>query len=113
MALSDEDLARRKNIAIGLVEVLRRTRGATNETLDGLSESAIRRAIRRVNYPDMPRARQAFRAAQARNDDGRIPPNALGRALKELRALRSKIANKPRIAGLPTARAVQPRALIA
>jgi photosystem II stability/assembly factor-like uncharacterized protein len=113
MALSNDDLAQRKNIPVELVAVLRRTRGATNETLNGLSDAAIRRAIRRINYPDMPRARQAFRAAQARNDDGRIPPNALGRALKQLRGLRSKIANKPRIAGLPTERIVQPRALIA
>jgi photosystem II stability/assembly factor-like uncharacterized protein len=113
MALSDEDLAQRKNISPELVAVLRRTRGATNETLNGLSETAIQRAIRRINYPDMPRARQAFRAAQARNDDGRIPPNALGRALKELRGLRTKVTKKPRVAGLPTERAVQPRALIA
>ena len=77
MALSDVDLARRKNIPVELVTVLRQTRGATNETLDGLSEAAIRRAIRRINYPDMPRARQVFRAAQARNDDGRIPPLSL------------------------------------
>src|SRR5688572_5711268 len=113
MAISDEDLAQRKNIAVELVTVLRRSRGATNETLNGLSETAIQRAIRRINYPDMPRARQAFRAAQARNDDGRIPPNALGRALKELRGLRTKVTKKPRVAGLPTERAVQPQALIA
>src|SRR5918999_4205533 len=113
MALSDEDLAQRKNISAELVAVLRRSRGATNETLNGLSETAIQRAIRRINYPDMPRARQAFRAAQARNDDGRIPANALGKALKELRALRMKVGKKPRIAGLPAERAVQPRALIA
>ena len=113
MALSDVDLARRKNLPVELVTVLRQTRGATNETLDGLSEAAIRRAIRRINYPDMPRARQVFRAAQARNDDGRIPPNALRKALKELRGLRSKTARKPRVAGLPTERVVQPRALIA
>jgi len=113
MAISDEELAQRKNIAVELVTVLRRSRGATNETLNGLSETAIQRAIRRINYPDMPRARQAFRAAQAQNDDGRIPANALGRALKELRALRVKVVRKPRIAGLPAERAVQPRALIA
>lgn len=113
MAISDEDLAKRKNIAVELVPLLRRTRGATNETLYGLSEAAVQRAVRRLNYPDMPRARQAFRAAQARNDDGRIPPNALGKALKELRALRAKPVRKPRVAGLPAQGTVQPRALIA
>ena len=113
MAISDEDLARRKEISVEQVRLLRRTRGATNDTLYGLSATAVQRAIRRLNYPDLPRARQALRAAQARDDDGRIPPNALGRALEELRALRAAPAGRPRVAGLPTERTVQPRALIA
>jgi photosystem II stability/assembly factor-like uncharacterized protein len=113
MAISDEDLARRKEISVDQVRLLRRTRGATNDTLYGLSATAVQRAIRRLNYPDLPRARQALRAAQARNDDGRIPPNALATALEELRALRAAPAGRPRVAGLPAGRTVQPRALIA
>src|SRR6266508_3204638 len=113
MAISDEDLARRKEISVEQVRLLRRTRGATNDTLSGLSTTAVQRAIRRLSYPDLPRVRQAFRAAQARNDDGRIPPNALGRALEELRAMRAAPAGKPRVAGLPAERTVQPGALIA
>src|SRR6266508_4315286 len=113
MAISDEDLARRKEISVAQVRLLRRTRGATNDTLSGLSTTAVQRAIRRLSYPDLPRVRQAFRAAQARNDDGRIPPNALGRALEELRAMRAAPAGKPRVAGLPAERTVQPGALIA
>ncbi|MBI4528160.1 MAG: hypothetical protein HY695_30575 [Deltaproteobacteria bacterium] len=113
MAVSDEELARAKSLSVEQVRLLRQTRGATNDTLDRLPEGAMRRAIRRLNYPDMPRARQAFLAAQAKNDDGRIPPNALGKALKELRALRSKVARKPSVAGLPSDRTLHPRALIA
>ncbi|HVD27042.1 MAG TPA: hypothetical protein VNC79_00885, partial [Mycobacteriales bacterium] len=63
MAISDEDLARRKEISVEQVRLLRRTRGATNDTLYGLSATAVQRAIRRLNYPDLPRARQALRAA--------------------------------------------------
>jgi photosystem II stability/assembly factor-like uncharacterized protein len=113
MAISDEDLARSKEISVEQVRLLRRTRGATNDTLSGLSATAVRRAIRRLNYPDLPRARQAFRAAQARNDDGRIPPNALATALQELQAMRAAPAMGPRAAGLPAGRTVEPRALIA
>jgi photosystem II stability/assembly factor-like uncharacterized protein len=113
MAISDEELARGKRISVEQVELLRRTRGATNDTLAGLSEGAVQRAIRRLSFPDLPRARQAFRAEQARNDDGRIPPNALGRALEQLRALRARRAERPSVAGLPTRRTVEPRALIA
>lgn len=114
MAISDEELASAKNISVTQVMLLRQTRGTTNDTLDQVPEGAIRRAIRRLNYPDMPRARQEFRAAQARNDDGRIPPNALGKALKALRSLRAKaVARKPLVAGLPAERTILPRALIA
>lgn len=42
MAIPDEDLARRQNISIEQVQLLRRTRGATNETLAGRSQSALR-----------------------------------------------------------------------
>jgi len=113
MAISDEELARRKSISVEQVQLLRYSRGATNDTLSGLSETAVRRAIRRLNVPDLPRARQAFRAAQARNDDGRIPPGALGAALRELRTMRARPARQRRVAGLPTERTVEPRGLIA
>lgn len=113
MAISDQSLARRKNISVEQVELLRSTRGTTNDTLAGLSATAIRRAIRRLNVPDLPRERQAFRAEQARNDDGSIPPNALGQALEQLRELRAQRAERPSVAGLPTDRTVEPGALIA
>ena len=46
MAISDEDLAERMSISVEQVGLLRRTRGATNDTLAGLSEAGIRRAVR-------------------------------------------------------------------
>ena len=113
MAISDEELARSKKITTEQVALLRRSRGATNETLYGLSPTAIQRALRRLNYPDMPRARLAFRAAQARDDKRQIAPNGLGKALKALRSLRAKAVRKPRVAGLPSQGPVQPAGLIA
>lgn len=113
MAISDEELASIRNISVEQLRLLRQTRGTTNDTLERLPEAGMRRAIRRLNYPDMPRARQEFRAAQARNDDGRIPANALGKALKRLRTLRAKALKRPLVAGLPVDRSIVPRALIA
>jgi hypothetical protein len=113
MAISDDQLASARGITVDQVRLLRQTRGATNETLQRLPDGAMRRAIRRLNYPDMPRARHAFRTAQSRNDDGRIPPNGLGRAVKQLRAVRSRAARKPVVAGVPAARSTETRALIA
>ncbi|MDQ3196040.1 MAG: hypothetical protein ACR2FI_02795 [Burkholderiales bacterium] len=113
MALSDERLAKEKNISVEQVRLLRQSRGTTNETLEQLPENAVRRAVRRLNYPDLPRARHAFRVAQAKSEDGHVPPNALGKALKELRAMRAKATGKLAIAGVPTERVVRPRGLIA
>lgn len=112
MAISEEELAAQRNITVEQVRLLRRSRGATNATLAKLPDGALKRALRRLNYPDMPLARQAFRLAQAKDDEGRLPRNALGRALTQLKTLRKKVA-RPRVAGVPTARSVAPAALIA
>ncbi|WP_406223468.1 hypothetical protein [Streptomyces canus] len=85
MTISDEP-ARAKNIRIEQVPLLRRNRGATNETLHGLPDAAIRRALRRLNHPDLPNARRLFRLEQERGDDGTVPAHAQGTALDRMRA---------------------------
>lgn len=111
MAISNDELARRKGISVEQVQLLRESRGATNDTLAGLSQPAVRRALRRLNYPDMPRARLAFRALQFRDDHGRIPADALGKAVRKLNRLRTKV-QKPEVAGMPVQGKVAPRALM-
>lgn len=100
MAISNDELAIRKGISVEQVKLLRQSRGATNETLAGLSEPAIRRALRRLNYPDMPRARQAFRALQSKDDHGRIPAHALAKAVRRKYTLRTKV-QQLEVAGIP------------
>jgi hypothetical protein len=112
MAVSDEDVARSRKISVEQVKLLRRTRGASNETLEKLPEGAMRRAIRRLNYPDLPRARQAFEVAQSRDDRGRIPPNALGKALRQVRTARARSGRERVVAGLPANRKVDLRCLV-
>jgi photosystem II stability/assembly factor-like uncharacterized protein len=112
VAVTDEDLASEKGVRPALIPLLRQARGATNETLQGLSEAAIKRAVRRLNNPDVPRARQAFRAEQSADDAGAIPPNALGRALKELRRLRKANGKHAVVAGVPAKAKVKPAALV-
>ncbi|HEX7441882.1 MAG TPA: hypothetical protein VF319_17490 [Caldimonas sp.] len=112
MAISDEDLAQSRSISVEQVRLLRESRGTTNDTLQALPETDLRRALRRLNYPDLPRARHALLLAQARDDDGQIAPNALGNAFKQLRALRSASATRPHVAGVPVARSMQPLAMV-
>ncbi|GJF32714.1 hypothetical protein KNE206_54140 [Kitasatospora sp. NE20-6] len=104
MTISDQELAQVKNISVEQVEFLRRSRGTTNDTLYELPEATLRRALLRVEYPDMPTARARFRLQQARGDDGALPPpNALGRAREQRRSLVERVAPPPRTAGVPTA----------
>ena len=103
MVISDEQLARAKGIRIEQVPLLRRSRGATNETLHGLSDAAIRRALRRLNYPDLPNARRLFRLEQARGDDGTVPAHAQGTALDRMRSrMASSQAPPAHTGGVPT-----------
>lgn len=103
MTISDAQLARAKNIRVEQVPLLRRSRGTTNETLDGLPDAAIRRALRRLNHPDLPNERRLFRLEQERGDDGTVPAHAQGTALDRMRA-RAGTGERPpaETAGVPT-----------
>ncbi|MCZ0982125.1 hypothetical protein O1L60_33285 [Streptomyces diastatochromogenes] len=96
MTLSDEQLAQAKDISVEQVRLLRRSRGATNETLDGLPVTAVRRALRRLDYPDLPNARVLFRYEQERGDDGTVPPHAQGTARARMRSLVRSTSRPPR-----------------
>lgn len=111
MAISDEDLAARRKITVDQVQLLQATRGTTNESLEKMPEGALLRALRRLNYPDMPRARHEYLLTQARDDHGRIPANALAKAFREARSMRK--AGAGRVAGLPAERRLVPAALVA
>jgi hypothetical protein len=102
MDIPDADLARANNISVEQVQLLRTTRGTTNETLAGLSPAALRRAIRRSEYPDMPRARAEFRREQERDDEGRVAPDARVAAVAG-RALMVATATARSTAGVPVA----------
>src|SRR5688572_1532107 len=102
MPISDDELARSKNISVAQVEQLRMSRGATNDTLDGLSDAALRRAIRRLGYPDLALERARFRLEQERSDDGSVPTDALPTALA-VRAQLALAGPGPAAAGVPVA----------
>ncbi|MFF0427170.1 WD40/YVTN/BNR-like repeat-containing protein [Streptomyces sp. NPDC004520] len=102
MTLSDEQLAQAKDISVEQVRLLRRSRGATNETLDGLPVTAVRRALRRLDYPDLPNARVLFRYEQERGDDGTVPPQAQGAARARMRSLVRSTSPAAQTAGVPT-----------
>src|SRR3954468_7095204 len=102
MPISAPDLARAKSTSVEQVGLLRATRGATNDTLEGLPEAALRRAVRRIDYPDLPRARAEFRFLQETDDGGQVPPNALATAAQQ-RVLMLATSARRTAAGVPVA----------
>src|SRR4051794_34690573 len=95
-----------------LAAELRRTRGLTSTTLRELPERALNRAVRRLDYPDLARRREAFRLRTALDDEGRVPRGALPVALRELDGVRARDPQTAQVAGIPVGREVPPAALL-
>lgn len=104
--------AEARGLSEGLLEEVQRTRGMSPTTLRHIPDGALQRAVRRLEYPDMARAREAFRLRQAINDEGRLPVDALSDALRQLDSARARAAAQAHVAGMPTGRDVAPPALL-
>jgi hypothetical protein len=105
-------LAQQLGVSPEDVELLHRLRGLTQQAIQGLPQKVLQRALRRLDFPDMPRARHAFRVTQVRDDLGRVPHHPLANALRELDSLRLR-APRRSVGGIPTGGAVAPSMLMA
>src|SRR6266851_2850184 len=100
---ADRRVAQARGLNTGQVQLLQAHRGLSHDALRKIPESVLRRAVRRLDYPDLPRARESFRLLQERDEKGVIPPNALQNALKQLDSTRSRGASmRAQMAGIPT-----------
>src|SRR5262249_22777029 len=99
--------AERRRISVEQVNLLRSSRGLTQDGIERLPEPSLQRAVRRLDYPDAPRARLAFRLAQSRDDEGRLPSQPMVTALRQLDGLRLR-ARRANVAGMPTGGAGPP-----
>lgn len=95
-----------------LLEELRRTRGLSPAAALQIPDGALHRAVRRLEYPDLPRVREAFRLRQSATDGRHIAPDALPNALRQLDSTRTRATTAPRIAHMPTGRDVAPSSLL-
>lgn len=110
---ADGQIAKARGLTTGQVYLLATRRNLSHEALRKLPEEVLQRAVRRLDYPDLPRAREAFRLLQQRDEKGVIPPNALPNALKQLDSTRARAAAvQPQVAGVPTGTQVLPSALM-
>jgi photosystem II stability/assembly factor-like uncharacterized protein len=102
VTVTDEALAQGKGISVEQVRALRASRGTTNETLDSLTEGAVRRALLRLEQPDRPALRAELRWQQALGEyDAEPPPLAQQTAVTEL-FVATVNDTGPQSAGLPT-----------
>lgn len=111
MAGDDSSLAASRKINLEQVRILREMRGLTSAGIGAMPQGSLQRALRRLDYPDMPWAREAYRVLQARDDRGRIPAQPLLTALRQLDSLRLRLGERAQVGGVPTGTNVAPLSL--
>jgi photosystem II stability/assembly factor-like uncharacterized protein len=112
MTLSaDEGLATSRGISVEQVQTLRQTRGLTTAGIEAIPEAALARALRRLEYPDLPRARDLYRRRQAGDQRGQYPVRAMLNAVHQLDSLRVRRTVQGSVAGVPTGGTVAPERL--
>jgi photosystem II stability/assembly factor-like uncharacterized protein len=110
---TDQEAAQPGGVPEELLEEVGRTRGMSTAAVHEIPETALRRAVRRLEYPDLARAREAFRLRQSVDDEGRLPAGALPNAVRQLDSSRARAAAAaPQVAGMPTGADVAPAGLL-
>jgi hypothetical protein len=99
---TDDEISKKRGITNEQVAILRQMRGLTNEALEKISTGRLRRSVRRLDYPDMPRARQAFRLLSLKDEIGNVSPGGLALAFRQSQRLQKAAGGPPRVAGIPT-----------
>jgi hypothetical protein len=110
------EIASARGLDVHTVEALMRARALTADSIRALPEAAMRRALRRLNYPDLPIAREQFRALHLRSDPTAprtLRAGGLGRRMRAVQhqdSLRLRTGT-PKIAGIPVGALPSPQAL--
>ena len=105
-----QQVAEARGLPEAVLDDLRRTRGLSPAALLEIPDPALRRAVRRLEYPDLARAREAFRVRQSVTDGGGVAPDALPNALRQLDSSRARAAAGDQVARMPTGRTSRPAA---
>lgn len=107
----DRQVASSRGLTVEIVQLLQAKRNLSYDALGKVPEGVLKRAVRRLDYPDLARAREGFRLLQERDENGQIRPNGLPNACKQLDATRMRVG-AAQIGGIPTGGQVAPRALM-
>jgi len=110
---SDRRVAQKRRLLVEQVSRLREIRGLTDAGFARIPLSKLRRAVNRIDFYDLPRARESFRLMTQKNDQGIVPPLGLNNALEELSTARGRNRGRQSAAGLPAGGGVSPGRLVA
>ena len=110
---SNKRIAKKRGLIPEQVDRLKLIRGLTESGFAKIPMAKLRRAVRRLDYYDLPRVREEFRLKSQKDDQGVVPPLGLARALRELDSSRARMVFSRSVAGVPTGQRVQARALVA
>ncbi|MEQ9667975.1 outer membrane protein assembly factor BamB family protein [Coleofasciculus sp. G2-EDA-02] len=80
---------------------LRENFALNDAELSQMSEDQFMRLMLKLEYPDRPRARLAYRELLLRNDSGEIPPNAFAEAYRQLQEMQTLQPEQGQVAGMP------------
>jgi hypothetical protein len=100
---SDISVASSRNIPLEIIPLLQSERGLTNPEICVMPQSKLDRALFRIENPkpDHPGEAAAFRMMQNQDENGEIPPDAIGRALSHVEKMPS-ISLVPRLDQIDT-----------
>lgn len=94
---------KKRGLSKAQIELLKSLRGLTPNALSKISDGKLRRAVRRIEFPDMPRARERMRRLQVKDEQGRAPsPAAFVNTRKKLAQARQRVRAQRALAGIPT-----------
>ncbi len=106
----DEKRALERGLTLGQLQQMQLDHGLSNRAVCELSVGGLRRLLWKLDNPDRPRAREAFKRLQETDETGGVPPRAMQNALRQLDSARAR-AVKPAVAGIPCGREVAASAL--
>ena len=99
-AQTEQQVADKFRISRELVRRINKETAISNEALFRHSDEILPRLLRKLEYPDLIRQRNAFRLLQEQDERGVVPRDAVIRALEQLDSLRVR-TTKLNVAGLP------------
>src|SRR5688572_25311169 len=97
----DEEVARERELSPDQVERLCSSRGMRWSDVLPMSESDLRRSLRRQEFPGLARDRAAFSRLQESDEQGVIPPEAVPNPMRQMQEIQERTFQEMQVAGLP------------